>query len=63
MSEITNQEKPRTKRKSTITIDDNIEIEERKMQLAERKTANRRALAEVEKLELENIKLRKELEN
>ncbi|CAB5358792.1 unnamed protein product [Rhizophagus irregularis] len=24
MSEITNQEKPRTKRKSTITIDDNV---------------------------------------
>jgi hypothetical protein len=91
MSEITNQEKSRTKRKSTITIDDNvrtkknkidgddqehnsfeidrqhtilqIEIEERKMQLAERQTANHRALAEVEKLELENIKLRKELEN
>ncbi|CAB4494747.1 unnamed protein product [Rhizophagus irregularis] len=89
MSEITNQEKPRIKRKSTIDdnvvrrkknkIDDGdqensfeidrqhtilqIEIEERKMQLAERQTANRRALAEVEKLELENIKLRKELEN
>ncbi|CAB4418158.1 unnamed protein product [Rhizophagus irregularis] len=88
MSEITSQEKPITKRKSTIDdnvrrkknkIDDNdqensfeidkqhtilqIEIEERKMQLAERQTANRRALAEVEKLELENIKLRKELEN
>ncbi|CAB4374052.1 unnamed protein product [Rhizophagus irregularis] len=88
MSEITNQEKPRIKRKSTI--DDNvrrkknkidngdqensfeidrqhtilqIEIEERKMQLAERQTANHRALAEIEKLELENIKLRKELEN
>ncbi|CAB4408423.1 unnamed protein product [Rhizophagus irregularis] len=88
MSEITSQEKPITKRKSTIDdnvrrkknkIDDDdqensfeidkqhtilqIEIEERKMQLAERQTANRRALAEVEKLELENIKLRKELEN
>ena len=40
-----------------------IEIEERKMQLVERQTANRKALAEAEKLELENIKLRKELEN
>ncbi|RGB31181.1 hypothetical protein C1646_764393 [Rhizophagus diaphanus] len=63
MSEIISQEKPRTKRKLTTTIDDNIEIEERKMQLAEKQTANRRALAEVVKLELENIKLRKELEN
>ena len=31
------------------------------MKLAERQTADRRAKAEVEKLELENIKLRKEL--
>jgi len=38
-----------------------LEIEERKMKLAERQTADRRAKAEVEKLELENIKLRKEL--
>jgi len=38
-----------------------LEIEERKMKLAERQTADRRAKAEIEKLELENIKLRKEL--
>ncbi len=31
------------------------------MKLAERQTADRRAKAEIEKLELENIKLRKEL--
>ena len=91
MCEITNQEKPKAKRKSTASdnnlrakknrADSNdkqdeqefeierqhailqIEIEERKMQLVERQTANRKALAEAEKLELENIKLRKELEN
>ena len=39
----------------------NIEIEERKMQLIERQTANRKLQAEVEKLELENARLRKEL--
>ena len=38
-----------------------IEIEEHKMQLVERQTADRRAQAEIQKLELENIKLRKEL--
>jgi hypothetical protein len=32
------------------------------MQLAERQTANRKALAEIEKLELENLRLRKELD-
>ena len=31
------------------------------MKLAERQTADRRAKAEIEKLELENIKLHKEL--
>ena len=31
------------------------------MKLAERQTVDRRAKAEIEKLELENIKLRKEL--
>jgi hypothetical protein len=36
-------------------------MEERKMKLAERRTADRRAQAEIEKLELENLKLRKEL--
>ena len=40
-----------------------IDIEERKMKLAERQLAYHRAQAEIEKLELENIKLRKELEN
>ncbi|CAB5390387.1 unnamed protein product [Rhizophagus irregularis] len=38
-----------------------LEIEERKMKLAERRTADRKAQAEIEKLELENLKLRKEL--
>ncbi|GES99118.1 hypothetical protein GLOIN_2v1545568 [Rhizophagus clarus] len=45
-------EKPRVKK-----------IEERKVQSAERQVANSRAQAEVEKLELENMKLRRELEN
>ncbi|CAG8671752.1 9021_t:CDS:1, partial [Funneliformis caledonium] len=40
-----------------------IDIEEQKMKLAERQLAYCRAQAEIEKLELENIKLRKELEN
>ncbi len=39
----------------------NIEIEERKMQLIERRTADRKLQAEIEKLELENVKLRKQL--
>ncbi len=39
----------------------NIEIEERKMQLIERRTADRKLQAEIEKLELENAKLRKQL--
>ncbi|UZO16648.1 uncharacterized protein OCT59_008029 [Rhizophagus irregularis] len=39
----------------------NLEIEECKMKLAERRTADRKAQAEIEKLELENLKLRKEL--
>lgn len=37
-----------------------IEIEERKMQLIERQTADRKLKAEIEKLELENARLRKE---
>ncbi|CAG8711891.1 12965_t:CDS:2, partial [Funneliformis mosseae] len=40
-----------------------LEIEERKMQLTERQTANRKALVEIEKLELENLRLRKEINN
>ncbi|CAG8535198.1 9553_t:CDS:2 [Funneliformis mosseae] len=40
-----------------------IDIEERKMKLAERQLAYHKPQAEIEKLELENIKLRKELEN
>jgi len=40
-----------------------IEMEECKMQLVERKTANRKVQAEIERLELENIKLRKELDS
>ena len=31
MREITNQEKPRTKRKSTITIDDNVKTKKNKV--------------------------------
>jgi FtsZ-binding cell division protein ZapB len=40
-----------------------IEIEERKMALQERTTANRKAEAEIEKLELENKMLKKRLES
>ena len=40
-----------------------IEMEKQKMQLIERKTANRKAQAEIERLELENLKLQKELNN
>ena len=40
-----------------------IEIEECKMQLLERKTANRKAQAEIERLELENLELRKKLDS
>ena len=40
-----------------------IEIEERKMTLQERATANRKAQAEVEKLELENLMMKKRLES
>jgi hypothetical protein len=38
-----------------------IEIEKRKMSLQERVTANRKAQAEIEKVELENILTRKRL--
>src|SRR5579859_3546611 len=40
-----------------------IEIEERRMALQERSTANRKVLAEVEKMELENKIIRKQLES
>lgn len=40
-----------------------IEIEERKMALQERATANRKIQAEIEKLELENKMLKKRLES
>ncbi|CAB5187937.1 unnamed protein product [Rhizophagus irregularis] len=56
MQDITNRKQPkRGKRKNTT------KIEECKMKLAERRTADRKAQAEIEKLELENLKLRKEL--
>ncbi|PKK73537.1 hypothetical protein RhiirC2_775900 [Rhizophagus irregularis] len=44
-----------------IILMEQLEIEECKMKLAERRTADRKAQAEIEKLELENLKLRKEL--
>ena len=39
-----------------------IEIKECKMQLVEKQTADHRAQAEIQKLELKNIKLHKELD-
>ncbi|CAG8635837.1 14090_t:CDS:2 [Funneliformis mosseae] len=59
MQDLTNQEisdKKDVKRKAVV---DKIDIEERKMKLAERQLVYRRAQAEIEKLELENIKLRR----
>jgi hypothetical protein len=58
-NEVTNNELLEIERQRNIL---QIEMEERKMQLVERQTSNRRAQAEVEKLELENMKLRQELE-
>jgi len=40
-----------------------IEIEERKMVLQERATADRKARAEIEKMELENMIMKKQLES
>ncbi len=40
-----------------------IEMEEHKMQLLERKIANHKAQAEIERLKLENLKLRKKLDS
>ncbi|CAB5357448.1 unnamed protein product [Rhizophagus irregularis] len=64
-----NNSKTKQTNKTKIDIDSSneeqeiikLEIEERKMKLAERRTADRKAQAEIEKLELENLKLRKEL--
>jgi len=38
-------------------------MEEHKMQLLERKIANHKAQAEIERLKLENLKLRKKLDS
>ncbi|CAB5186069.1 unnamed protein product [Rhizophagus irregularis] len=62
-----NNSKTKQTNKTKIDIDSSneeqeiikLEIEERKMKLAERRTADRKAQAEIEKLELENLKLRK----
>ena len=40
-----------------------IEIEEQKMKLQERATADQKARAEIEKMELENIIMKKQLES